>query len=62
MSDTENQPTAPADNVAQPGPHPHESSDFADWRGTDETGVKTRGLPEGVEPYQAPEPEPEQTA
>lgn len=41
MSDTENQPAAPADNVALPGPHPHESADFADWRGVDETGVKT---------------------
>jgi hypothetical protein len=41
MSDTENSPTAPADNVALPGPHPHESSDFVDWRGVDETGVRT---------------------
>lgn len=60
MSDTENQPAAPADNVALPGPHPHESADFPDWRGTDETGVKTQGLPEGVEPFQGQsEPEPE---
>lgn len=53
----ENQPAAHADNIAKPGPHPHESADFDDWRGSDETGLRTRGLPEGVEPYRVEEPE-----
>lgn len=54
-----NPEAVPDPNRALPGPHPHESADFREWRGTDSTGSATTGLPPGVEPYKAPEEGPE---
>ena len=51
MSDTAANPTVDGANLAKPGPHPHESADFSQWKGEDGLGRRTNGLPDGVEPY-----------
>lgn len=41
MTDTSATPTVQPDQVAAPGPHPHDSADFKDWHGVDSTGHPT---------------------